>query len=108
VVGYGRKARLHERLACKFIDLEKDIISRRSNDLTEAELTKLIGERLNIETEEPPIKIVLDSICHNDLLRAEGYKNPEEYARITKVQRLLAQFCDYGQHKAVKPGYPRT
>lgn len=92
VVGYSRKARVHERLACKFIDLEREIISSNNTDLTESALAKFSAERLNIETEEPPIGIILDPICHNEMLRAEGYKDPKDYVKVTKAQRCLAQF----------------
>jgi hypothetical protein len=107
VVGYSRKARLHERLAYKFVDLEKKIISINVSDFTEANLAELTAERLNIETEEPPIKVILDSICHNEMLRAEGNKNKDEYVNLTLVQRIFAQVCDIGQHAIVKPGYPK-
>ena|SRR6266508_3456665 len=107
VVGYSRKARVHERLACKFIDLDKEIISRNNIDLTESELAKFSAERLDIEADEPPVKVVLDSICHNEMCRAEGYKDPKEYVKLTRIQKWVAQFWDLGEDKIVKPGYPK-
>jgi hypothetical protein len=107
VFGHSRKARLHERLACKFVDLERKIISINVSDFTEAKLAELKAERLNIETEEPPIKLILDSICHNEMLRAEGNKNKDEYVKLTLTQRIFAQVCDIRQHTIVKPGYPK-
>ena len=108
VVGYSKKARLHERLSGKFIDLEKKIISVNEAEFSDADLAHCTQDRLNIEAEEPPAKNVLDSICHNEMLRAQGIRDASEYVRITTLQRLLAQFCDYRQNEIVKPGHPRS
>lgn len=108
VVGYSRKAVLHGRLAGKFIDLEKQVVSISRSEFSESQLADLTQQRLSIEAEEPQKKTVLDSICHNELLRAEGISDEKEYVRIAWWQRLFAQFFDWGQHRIVKPGYPRT
>jgi hypothetical protein len=44
---------------------------------------------------------VLDSICHNELLRAMGYDR-SQYVEIAWYQRLLAQFVDVREH-AISP-----
>jgi hypothetical protein len=108
VVGYSRKAVLHSRLAGKFIELEKHIVSINRSEFSESQLAELTRHRLSIEAEEPQKKTVLDSICHNELLRAEGIADQNEYVKIAWWQRLFAQFLDWGQHRIVKPGYPRT
>ena len=44
---------------------------------------------------------VLDSICHNELLRAMGY-DQSQYVEIAWYQRLFAQFIDIREH-AISP-----
>ena len=48
-------------------------------------------ERLSIEAEEPPVKRILDVICHNDLARSMGLDR-EEMWRVKWYQRWVAQF----------------
>ena len=98
VVGYVRRARLHEDLGSRFIALEKRLISEQlsANMLSAAETG-----RLDIESAEPPVKRVLDSICHNDMLRAMGYDRGR-FLRIKPYQRWLAQFLDVGLD-AIRP-----
>jgi hypothetical protein len=109
VVGYARKSRQHEKLGCKFIDLERRMITERNDpNFSEANLAVLTGERLNIEAEEPPPKIALDSICHNELLRADGNENKNEYVQLTRLQRAFAQFFDLFPDTITKPNQPRT
>lgn len=98
VVGYARRARLHEDLGSRFIELEKRLISEKLNaDMLSAAET----DRLDIENSEPPIKRVLDSICHNDMLRSMGYDRGT-FLRIKPYQRWLAQFFDVGLD-AIRP-----
>jgi hypothetical protein len=91
VIGSSRMARTHHDFARKFAELEKKIRA----DLSEApeQLTAWCNERLSIEAEEPPIKRVLDSICHNEMLRAMGYTHVKPL-KITPTQRFFAQVCD--------------
>jgi hypothetical protein len=99
VVGTVRMARLHEDLARKFVDLEKDIVV--AGDLSENAYRTFCAKRLEIERDEPPVLRVLDSICHNELLRAMGYDRTH-YVEIAWYQRLLAQFVDVRDH-AIAP-----
>lgn len=108
VVGYTRKSCLHNYLARKFIDLHKKLIAINPKEFTDENLRELTLERLNLEAEEPPKKRILDSICHNDLLRADGITEKKEYVRLTGTQRFWAQFFDYKQHEAVKFGSDST
>ncbi|MCE1182898.1 MAG: hypothetical protein LWW81_11445, partial [Rhodocyclales bacterium] len=51
-------------------------------------------KRLMIEKDEPPVYKVLDILCRNDLLQAEGYKrdeNPEHFCKTSLLQRLTSQ-----------------
>jgi len=94
IVGPDKAARMHNELARKFFNLEKSIITEKN--ITEESLACFSADRLDIEMNEPPIKKVLDSICHNELCRAMGV---EKYSvKIKWYQRIFCQlfdFCEY-------------
>ena len=94
VVGTVKIARLHADLARQFINLEKTLIPEESL----SRLDDLETQRLEIEAAEPPPLRVLDSMCHNELLRGMGYPS-SEFKTIRWYQRLLAQFIDIQEHK---------
>jgi hypothetical protein len=100
VVGTAQAARMHYDLARKFIDLEKDIVSKKKP--AEEEMIKFQSRRLEIEADEPPPLKMLDMICHNELLRAKGYCS-SEFVKIKWYQRLFAQFIDVGEHRICPP-----
>ena len=95
VVGSVRAARLHSDLARRFIELEKKLVADGAPN--KKLLSDITQERLDIEADEPPALIVLDAICHNELMRSMGYKE-ERMLRIGPFQRLLAQIVDYRRH----------
>lgn len=99
VVSPTRKSILHADLAKRFIDLENAI--NGVVEMDEQQLRDFTQQRLKIERDEPPVLRVLDSLCHNEEARAEGY-GEEDFVRISAVQRLLAQFADIGSEK-IKP-----
>lgn len=80
------KARLHEDLAKRFLRLERMMAQPEPRY---QELPQLIAERIEIEMDEPPVKRVLDAICHNELVRAMDL-DPGERVKISGFQRLLA------------------
>lgn len=92
VVGTGAMARLHNDLAKKFIQLEKEIIL--GGNPTEDNLRRFSTCRLEIEAGEPPILRTLDRLCHNELLRAEGHPL-ETFVHVPWHQRQLAQFISF-------------
>ena len=95
VVGSARLARLHSDLARRYFELEKAM-----NEValpTEQDMIRLTNERLDIEKDEPPPLKNLDSICHNELLRAMGYDRSKE-VKIEWYQRLFANFLDIREH----------
>lgn len=100
LVGTSIKAWRHADLAKAFIGLEREMVL--AGELSDADLAKFAAERLRIETDEPPILRVLDSICHNELTRAMGY-DESEMVRIRWYQRLTAQFVDIRLHAITKP-----
>ena len=96
VVGTARMARLHEDLGKRFLTIEEDLIGDpvTSNDLILAERA-----RLRIEADEPPALRVLDTICHNDVLRSMGEEYAAQRLKIGPVQRFCAQLFDLKLHR---------
>ncbi len=93
VVGNADKARLHHDLSKRFIALEKEVVSER--EPTADDLSLWTATRLEIESEEPPVKRVLDVMMHNELLRAMGYdQDSGQYVKLGTFQRLFAQLFD--------------
>jgi hypothetical protein len=92
VIGTDRSARLHQDLARQFIGLEKRMVNLGDNR-TVQDLKDCTGERLDIESDEPPVLRVLDVLCHNELCRSMGH-NREHMAKVAWYQRLFAQFID--------------
>jgi len=88
VLGSVRRAWQHADLARRFTDLERRLLAEPD----EALLRELTAQRLLIEADEPPVLRVLDVLCHNELLRAEGQK--EGRARVGFWQRAFAQVFD--------------
>ncbi len=95
VVGTSKTARLHADLSRRFIGLEKEIIATPSP--TEDDMIRLAGSRLDIEADEPPVLRVLDSLCHNEMLRAMGY-DKEQFLRIRWYQRIAPNLIDIREH----------
>ena len=101
VVGSTRRAQLHWDLARKFLDLEKELISQ-GDLVTRDKFASLIARRLDIEADEPPKLLVLDTLCHNELMRAMGYPK-DEYVPVKWYQRWLAHFLDVQEHSLHSP-----
>jgi len=99
VVGTAQAARLHHDLARQFIALEKDLISLQ--EPSQEDINRLTGRRLDIEQNEPPPLKVLDSICHNELLRAMDYPK-KDFVKIYWYQRILSQFFDIKEYNITK------
>lgn len=94
VIGSAQRARAHSDFVRQYVELEK----RMLQPATEKSLLAIGEDRLAIEAGEPPVLHVLNSICHNELMRSMGYKK-EELKEIGPIQRLLAHFFDYRGHK---------
>ncbi|HFD81036.1 MAG TPA: hypothetical protein ENK05_11710 [Gammaproteobacteria bacterium] len=87
VIGTAEKARRHNDLRRRFVDLERKIIAKQAN------METLQDEYLAIEADEPPVLRALDTICHNDLLQAEGHK--EGFVDIPWHERITAHFINW-------------
>lgn len=101
VVGSAAKARLHDDLCRRFIDLERQMELAVGRD--GQSLAQFTAARLEIEADEPPVHRVLDLMCHNELLHAMGYER-KQFVRIRPYQRWLAPFFDVQDHKITTYG----
>lgn len=102
VLGSSAKSWQHADLARRFIDLERELETRKGEPLNTL-ISEITDKRLEIETSEPPVLRVLDTICHNELLRAMGYDRKEE-VKVSLIQRLCAPVCDVAEWSL----YPRN
>lgn len=91
VVGYSKRSSLHSSLRERFANLEIDMISGSNEDNVWQNHQR---ERLIIEKDEPPVYKVLDLLCNNELLEAEGYsrkKTPKYFFSASMIQTLTSQ-----------------
>lgn len=90
VIGYSRRAREHNSIRNRFIELEAGI-TRDSNDEL---LSEYQARRLIIETDEPPKLHALDAMCHFELLRAKDLATDQHVKKLRPwfLQRLTAHF----------------
>lgn len=95
VIGFARRAAHHRLLGVRFRDLEAKL--RPLRDLTEEHYQELVAERLAIESEEPPVKRLLDALCHYELKRATRRDLDAEtagaIAAIPLWRRMTAQWA---------------
>lgn len=92
VIGYSKRASLHSSLRERFALLEIAMVTGDAEDATWSAYQR---ERLMIEKDEPPLYKVLDNLCRNELLEAEGFKRkkyPGQFFDATCWQELTAQF----------------
>ncbi len=68
-IGTAKSANLHTDLARRFIRLEQRLAHGR--ELSDEELADATRERLEIEADEPTALLLLDVICHLELLRSQ-------------------------------------
>ncbi len=97
----SEKASKHGDLRRRFIELESKLEKEKHDPDLDKVVTEATQTRLSIESEEPKVLRVLDSICHNQILYAEG--RPHEYeVPLNFMQRLFAQFFSIGSHKLLR------
>lgn len=100
VLGYSRRAALHADLRQRFADLE---IGMLGGDGSQTEWQEHHRSRLLIEKDEPAIYKVLDLLCRNELLVAEGFtqeKDPTQFARISLWKQLTCQLWRWNNWQA--------
>ena len=93
VIGYTGRANLHLELKRRFIKLEMAILSGGDDAET---WNKHRIDRLRIEQDEPPIFRALDSLCYNEVAKAEGSTH---FVPVTRAQRFTRHFWPWGDLK---------
>lgn len=100
VIGTTKMAHSHSDLGKRFIDLQKKmtLCSKPTAD----DYNSMCADRLDIEKDEPPIKRIVDVICHNELVYALGY--PETaHLDVPWYKRLTAHFINWHNRPLTKP-----
>ena len=101
IVRTSDSARLHSDLARRFLNLEKNMIQEDDKNISDKKLKSFQVERLEIESDEPAKKAILDIICHNELCKAMGY-SVDEQVNLRFYQRWAANYCDIGLQSTSK------
>lgn len=100
VVNYSSNATKHHDLKKRFGDLEIAIKTGNNEDATWKAHHK---ELLSIEKDEPPIYRALDLFCHNELLRADGFKQDEpngaQFAKLSRYQWITRHIFHWADIK---------
>lgn len=92
------KASIHNDLKRRFITLEQAIVKKTDN-WKASDILEWTGVRLAIEADELPVKRILDVICHNDVMRADGYEETHpDWWRVGFFQRIFSQYFDFRRH----------
>lgn len=95
-VRFSDKAWLHADFVRQFTDLEIQL--QHQDETPDNNLINTVtAKRLEIEVHEPPVLHVLDTLCHNELLRAMGYEKARQ-VRVGFFQRLFAHLFDFREH----------
>jgi hypothetical protein len=90
VFSHAVRARIHHDFQRRWISLEREII--RAGVYDGSKYVDLCEKRLEIEAEEDPTMRVLDVLCHNEQVLADGHG---DRFRVTFMQRLLANLTDW-------------
>ena len=97
VCRFADRASDHKIFAARFRVLEHKLIPQRPDE----DLDRLDLERLEIETEEPPVKRLLDVLCHYELWKA--YREDYEHVPVTWWRRWTVNWFSYGAYAATLP-----
>ncbi|MBV4551737.1 hypothetical protein HU742_011375 [Pseudomonas sp. SWRI102] len=98
VIGSAQRGRDHTDLMRKYVELEKRMLGKASEEL----YLEVATARLSIEAEEPPVMHVLNAMCHNELMRAMG-SHKEDLPAIGRFQALMSQFFDVCESSIQNP-----
>lgn len=98
VVGSAQRGRAHADFMRRYVDLEKRMLGSES----EERLLEVAEARLSIEAEEPPVMHVLNIICHNETMRAMGFKK-EDLPKIGWFQSFVSQVFDFRESSIHNP-----
>ncbi|UXN37814.1 hypothetical protein N8E87_04955 [Avibacterium paragallinarum] len=95
VIGFGNKARDHRDFINDFSQLQTLLLTTK---LSEQLINELTAKMREIDSKEPTVLIVLEQICYNEQLIAEGFSK-EKCSKISWYQRLFAQIFDICPHR---------
>lgn len=87
----SEQARQQQELRRRFFELEQSMLTEPIN---RESIRKWWALRRAIEMDEPPVLRVLSAICHNEQVEADGLDTGA--VELTPIQRMLAQFVDWG------------
>ncbi|MFM7008723.1 MAG: hypothetical protein ACKO0Z_05235 [Betaproteobacteria bacterium] len=95
VMGWTKIAGLHRDLQRRFAQLELRMVSGPAQGDC---WINYGAERLMIEMDEPTPYLVLDTICHNELLHAQGFGRESAHRKpVNTWQRLTCQIWPWSQ-----------
>lgn len=86
VFGYSHRARDHDQLHRRFVELS--IKARAATPGDEATIKTLIAERERLEADEPPIFWLLEADCDNETTVAWGLERKNGLVPLTRWQRF--------------------
>ena len=92
----AEKAWLHLDLRREFIGLESRLELGKGRERSDL-VARVQADRLAIESREPKVLRVLDTLCYNDVMRATGYKK-DDLVEVGPLQRVCAQLFDLREH----------
>lgn len=98
VIGFGHKARDHMDFIRQYLSLEHSLLT---SELAQAKINEIKHELNRISYSEPPVLVVLEQICYNEQLNAEGFPK-EKQSKINVIQRLFANYIDICPHHLMK------
>ena len=96
VLGFSSKSALHDMLKRRLVSLERMV---ERSDGSDEELDFIADERARIEDDEPDVLGVLNDICHNEELTAQGID--EGRLKIGWFQQWMASYIDVKRHRIV-------
>lgn len=95
VFGNEQKIWMHADFVRRFTDLERRLISPEGKK--PESIVEIRDKVSEIEATEPPVLHVLNTLCRNELMRAEGFPKNRQIA-VGFFQRLFSGFTDFRAH----------
>ncbi|WGZ31884.1 hypothetical protein O4444_10420 [Xylella fastidiosa subsp. pauca] len=94
VAGTAQMARIHSDLRRRFSQLESDIVNHP--DATREQISAWTAQRLEIESDEPPIFVALDILCENQVTRSYAHLKDHPSRTLPWFKRVTAQWLTWG------------
>ena len=90
-----QKTGLHKDFVRRYTDLERRLVAPEGK--SPAVVAEVFDKVLQLEEDEPPVLHVLNILCRNELMRAEGFPQ-EQQIPVKTIPRLFAGFTDLGAY----------